>query len=60
MVDKNLSGSSDSFNAVSAERLPFFASVSNLVFLEETKAISDMDKIPFNKIRITIIKTSID
>ena len=60
MVDKNRSGSSDNFNAVAAERLPFLASVSNLDFRAETKAISDMDKIPFNKIRTIIINTSID
>ena len=59
MVDKNLSGSLASFKAVAADLFPRFISVSKRVFRAETKAISDIDSIPLNKIRPIIMTISI-
>ena len=60
MVERNLSGSFASFKAVPADLLPRFASVSNLAFRAETKAISDIARIPFSKIRPIIMTISIN
>ena len=60
MVDKNRSGSFASFKAVAADLLPFLASVSNFVFRADTKAISDIARTPFNKIRPIIMTISIN
>ena len=57
-VDRNLFGFSASSSAVFAPELPFFISFSNLNFLDETNAISDIEKIPFNKIKMIIIRIS--
>ena len=57
-VDKNRLGFSANSNAVFAPELPFFISFSSLNFLDETSAISDIEKIPFNKINTIIISIS--
>ena len=58
MVDRNRSGSSASFRAVFAVLLPLFISLERLDFRAETRAISDMARIPFSSIRIKIIISS--
>lgn len=60
-VDKNRVGSSCSTLATSAPLLPFFRSISRRAFLDETKAISDIENMPFKSIRprMTKISTSI-
>jgi hypothetical protein len=45
--------------AVFAPLLPFFLAFSSLNFRDETKDISDIEKIPFNKTKHIIIKISI-
>ena len=56
--DKNLFGEFAKSNAIFALLFPFFAAVSNLFFLAEINAISDMEKTPFNSIRKNIISIS--
>lgn len=58
-VDKNLPGELAKFNAAVARLSPFFEAISNLVFLEETKAISAIENKPLRIIRKNIIKISI-
>lgn len=58
-VERNLSGSEDSFNAARADLSPLDASALSLDFLEEIIAISAMEKSPLIKIRSSIIKASI-
>ena len=59
-VDRNLSGSSASFSAAIAPRLPFFASEARRVFLAEINATSDIENTPLRSISpIIIIKSSI-
>ena len=57
-ADRNLSGSDASFRARFAFLLPLSASVCRLDFLAEIRAISDMAKKPFSRIRRRIIKIS--
>ena len=54
-VERNRSGSCDSFKADNAALLPYFALFSNLTFRAETSAISDIESTPLHKIRSTII-----
>lgn len=60
MVERNLSGSLANFNAVRAVLLPRLASASSRDFLADTRAISDIDKVPFKMIRIRIMIISIN
>ena len=57
-VDKNLLGELANSNATFALLLPFFAAVSSLFFLAEISEISDMEKTPFNKIKMNTINSS--
>lgn len=59
MVDKNLSGFSNNFNAFCAPFFPCLAFVSSFNFRDETKANSDMESKPLNKINNNIISISI-
>ena len=60
MVDRKLSGFSNNFNALIAPFFPCLAAVSNFHLREETKANSDMERKPLNKINNTIISISIN
>ena len=57
-ADKNFSGSSASLRAVFAALLPASASACSFDFRAETKAISDMEKIPFRRIRQSMTSAS--
>ena len=58
-VDRKRSGSSDSFNAVAALRLPFFAAVESRDLRADIRATSDIENIPLRRIRIIIIIRSL-
>lgn len=58
-VERNLPGELANAKAAVALVSPFFEAISNLVFRDETKAISAIENKPFNKIRKSIIKISI-
>src|SRR5215207_2643427 len=57
-VDKNFAGTFNNFNASLACKLPFLAAFSSLILLEETKAISDMEKTPLSRIKTNMMSIS--
>ena len=59
MAERNLSGSDASFKAVLAPGRPFSASVWRLDLRAEIRAISDIAKKPFRRIRKRIMKISL-
>ena len=59
VVESNLFGELAKSKAACALGLPFFAALSNLFFLAEINAISDIANIPFKTIKNNIIKISI-
>ena len=57
-VDKNRLGALARSRAAWALRSPFLAAVSSLDLRDETKAISDIEKIPFNIVSNRIMSSS--
>ena len=58
MVERKRSGSLANFKATLAPLLPFLAKELSLIFLADIMAISDMAKMPLNRINKRIIRIS--